>query len=664
MNQKVLYALLAVLCWLSPLSTVAYAADAEDRQDVYTLGEVVVYGKEAGVQSTETVHTVTADDIRSSGAKTLDQAIALLPGVNVRVGGEGVPRIDIRGFRTRHVVLLLDGIPINSAFDQQFDPTIIPTENIAEIKLTSGASSVLYGQGGLGGVINIITKKGTSGLHGSLAEESGDHAPYLGRGSISGATDRFSFFLSGSSAKVDGYPLSNGFTPTSEQGSGYRTNSDKSANNLLGTIGFTPNSDLSLGLTFNYVQGSYGKPASAVDSQGVYDPFAGPPKYERIDGYDGYSLQLAGDYAASERLSLRGWAFINRLDQRDNMYDNASFNSFNLAPNSFQEQVSTSVMGVSLQPKYDLGSAGVVALSLATEHDSWKNNGVQTVIPGTVAPLNADKSLDIHSAGIEYSVSPLKSLGLVAGYGHYWQTRTEMKDDDYSLLAGAHYDLFEDTRLKASFKRNIRFPALGDLYDLVKGNPNLATERSYTYEGGVEQKLPMNSSLGVTGFYTVAKNLIQNDQTTGINTNLAEIRFAGAELTAETRCVAGLLLRASYAHLYSEDLSRTGREQQQYTPGDKATLEGRYDFASGFTPYVSFLYVGNQYFYTKNNVTPVQRAKLNDYSLVNLKLSQKVADNRMTLYVGVNNLFDENYETSYGFPQAGRFIYGGVEFRM
>jgi outer membrane receptor protein involved in Fe transport len=162
----------------------------------------------------------------------------------------------------------------------------------------------------------------------------------------------------------------------------------------------------------------------------------------------------------------------------------------------------------------------------------------------------------------------------------------------------------------------------------------------------------------------MAKNLIQNDQAIAKNTNLAEVRFTGFELSAATKCVKSLLLRTSYAYLNSEDRSRAGRDRQQYTPGSKASLEGRYDFDSGFSPYVSVLYVGNQYFYTKNNVTPVQKAKLNDFTLVNIKLSQRIFDNKVTLSVGVDNLFDENYETSYGLPRAGRFLYGGVEFRM
>jgi len=655
-------ALFMALCSLPPLQCNAAAEEAQPRSDVYTLGEIVVSGQGDGVQATETVHTVTAEDIRARGARTLDQAIALLPGVNVRTGGEGVPRIDIRGFRTRHVVLLLDGIPMNSSFDQQFDPTVIPTENIAEIKLTSGASSVLYGQGGLGGVINIITRKGTSGVQGMMAGEFGDRVPYRGRATVSGATNRLNYFLSGSTSRVDGYPLSDGFRTTSEQGTGYQRNSDKERNSAFGSIAFTPNKDLALGLTFNYSQGSFGKPASAINDP--FDPFASPPKYVRVDDYSEASVQLAVDYQLTDKLSLRGWSFINRHDQHDTQYDNNAFTSFNLVAGSFQEQVTASSLGITLQPRYEMGNAGVLTLSLAAEGDRWENSGTQAIAANTFSPLAANKSIGIYSAGIEYELSPLPGLGLVAGYGHYLQTRDEGNGDDHTLLARASYDISTETRLKASFKRNVRFPSLGDLYDLSKGNPLLTAEHSYSYEGGLEQKLPLNSRFSLTGFYTVAKNLIQNDQDTSKNTNLAEVRFTGLELSAATQFVRGLLLRASYAWLNSEDRSRAGRDQQQYTPGSKATLEGRYDFDCGFSPYASLLYVGDQYFYTKNNITPVQKAPLNDYLLVNVKLSQKLLNNTLTMYIGANNLFDENYETSYGFPQAGRFIYGGLEIRM
>ncbi len=133
----------------------AMAADPENNDEgVYTLGEVVVSARQDVVETAGTVREVTAQDIQDKDARTLDQALQLLPGVEIRAGAGGIPRIDIHGFRSRHVLLLLDGMPLNSTYDGQFDPSIIPTENIAKIKVSYGASSVLYGQGAMGGVIN------------------------------------------------------------------------------------------------------------------------------------------------------------------------------------------------------------------------------------------------------------------------------------------------------------------------------------------------------------------------------------------------------------------------------------------------------------------------------------------------------------------------------
>jgi len=149
-----------ILGWFLAFPVPGFSKAAEEQTEAYTLGEVVVTGEREGVEAVGTVREITAADIQRNGARTLDEALDLLPGIQVRTGNDGVPRVDMRGFRSRHVLLLLDGIPFNSTSDGQFDPTTIPTENIARIKVSYGNHSVLYGEGGLGGVINIITKKG------------------------------------------------------------------------------------------------------------------------------------------------------------------------------------------------------------------------------------------------------------------------------------------------------------------------------------------------------------------------------------------------------------------------------------------------------------------------------------------------------------------------
>jgi len=112
------------------------AQDIKSNQEVYRLGEVIVTDERQGVESVAVVREVTAEEINAKGARTLDEAIALLPGVVVRTGSRGVPRVDIRGFRSRHIVVLLNGVPMNPAFDGQFDPSLIPVENIAKIKVS------------------------------------------------------------------------------------------------------------------------------------------------------------------------------------------------------------------------------------------------------------------------------------------------------------------------------------------------------------------------------------------------------------------------------------------------------------------------------------------------------------------------------------------------
>lgn len=121
--------------WMA-LGVPVYSQTLQNQTGIYTLGEVVVTGERDGVESISTVREITVEDIRNKNARTLNEALELLPGLDIRTGTDGVPRVNLRGFRSRHVLLLIDGIPFNSTFDGQFDPSIIPVENIAKIKVS------------------------------------------------------------------------------------------------------------------------------------------------------------------------------------------------------------------------------------------------------------------------------------------------------------------------------------------------------------------------------------------------------------------------------------------------------------------------------------------------------------------------------------------------
>jgi outer membrane cobalamin receptor len=101
------------------------------------LGEIIVRERQPAVADLSTEHVVDAPEIEWRNDRTLADVLELVPGINVRTGGQGIPRIDIRGLRTRQAKLLVNGVPFNSTFDGQYDPELIPAGEIARVKVTT-----------------------------------------------------------------------------------------------------------------------------------------------------------------------------------------------------------------------------------------------------------------------------------------------------------------------------------------------------------------------------------------------------------------------------------------------------------------------------------------------------------------------------------------------
>jgi outer membrane cobalamin receptor len=639
----------------------AHSKTNEEETGVYTLGEIVVSGKKImGVESVGTVREITEEDIRLKNARTLDEALELLPGLDIRTGTDGVPRVDIRGFRSRHVLLLLDGIPFNSTFDGQFDPSTIPVENIAKIKVSYGNHSVLYGQGGLAGVINVITKKGKKGFHGSAQAELGKKDHYSGKFTFSGAKDKWDFFLSGSASEKDGYPLSDDFESTTLENGGVRENSDRKNKNLMANVGFAPSDKCLLGLVVNHLRGEYGKPPSTLSK--ADDPlFAKNPKYVRVEDFEGLSSQLSVSADLPGPLDMRGWFFINNLDEDETSYDDDNYNTVS-KKNSYTQDTRTGIYGGTLQTGLDLRSLGRVSLGLSAERQEFESKGaIVKKKNNPPEPFDNEWDVEVYSASVEHELLKFRPLGIVLGFGHSWfEKQTGGKENDSHFLVGAHYDFNKDLRIMGSFARKIRFPSIRQLYDVDSGNPDLKAERSYNYELGLEKRLPRDTRIVLTLFRMDVADYIEKIPPNDLFLNNDKYRFQGIEVTAETRLCRRLFLRGGYGFLYTRDRSsQWDRDELQYRPEHKFTLEGKYNFDNGFMIYMNLMYVADQYYYS--NTSPPLKRELNDYGLVSVKIDKALFNDRLKLYLGVDNLLDKDYEESYGFPQAGRTVYGGAK---
>jgi iron complex outermembrane receptor protein len=107
---------------------------------------------------------ITSRDIEDMGATDLDQALESVPGLHVSKNNVGMGSIyEFRGIATKYnpqVLMLVNGIPITNVFwgDRSQLWGGMPLENVARIEVIRGPGSALYGADALSGVINVITK--------------------------------------------------------------------------------------------------------------------------------------------------------------------------------------------------------------------------------------------------------------------------------------------------------------------------------------------------------------------------------------------------------------------------------------------------------------------------------------------------------------------------
>ena len=190
------------------------------------LEEIVV--RTEAVQKTATVNVVTAEDIKNQGAKTVAEALELVPGLLIRKGGKGEAYARIRGFRQREAAVLIDGIPVSAPYDGQLDLSTLPVEAVERIEIVKGPSSLLYGSNAMGGVINIITKKSDGTVHQFFRGEYGtDENLSLGL-RLQGSFGKTRYVFIGQGMDRDSFRLSSDYEEQPNQAEGSRENSDRS----------------------------------------------------------------------------------------------------------------------------------------------------------------------------------------------------------------------------------------------------------------------------------------------------------------------------------------------------------------------------------------------------------------------------------------------------
>jgi outer membrane cobalamin receptor len=159
---------LAMLLLATTIFTPAFAVPARAADPAPSLPDVVVTATRIPTLVVDIPAGVTVIDrqtIEAQGYVTLSDALATVPGLRVSQSGGpgGNASVFMRGTDSNHVLVLRDGMPLNDASDSSgaFNFGIDTLSDIERIEVIRGPMAALYGSGAIGGVINLITRRGT-----------------------------------------------------------------------------------------------------------------------------------------------------------------------------------------------------------------------------------------------------------------------------------------------------------------------------------------------------------------------------------------------------------------------------------------------------------------------------------------------------------------------
>ncbi len=659
---------------------------------VFDLGEIYVTAEQSPAAKEVTVTTeITEEEIKATNSRTVAEALTYIPGVVVSGGRKSQPNIQIRGLDQSRALILIDGVPYYETVYGKLDLNQIPVDNVAKIEVTKGDASVLYGPNTLAGVVNIITKKPTDKPTAEALIEVGEYATSkvsLTHGMKAGI---FNYWLNYAHQESGGWRMSDDFdpklgtitrrpgTPTEEilEDGGFRNNSDFKTDSFWAKVGMEPSGDAEYYLNFHYIAKEKGVPPSTV-GENVFTSRPAFSGFVRIPRYDDWGIDLSGQQKISSELVLKAKLFYhNHVD------DYASYSDA-----TYREKIAVSrykdyLIGGSMTADYRPIQWDIVRLGLQYRGDSHEERD------DSYLPFAEDFSYT-GSVSVENEFNKIKNLAIVAGISYDWFRVTDAERnitdkntgdflnqvnlnkpdtlDEINPMLGATYILSDSTRLFGSVARKVRFPTLSQLYSTKSGNTELTAEKSVNYTLGISQVFGSLVSGELAVFYYDVSDFISRDApgTEGIYRNYAKISLAGFELSSAINPMQDLLLRIGYTYTNGRDRSDNKvTENVTYIPEHKVDIGVNYIVPYILTPVdLTCTYVSESYNQLPTPQRPDQESiKTGDYFIVNARISKSFLKH-YEAYLAVNNIFDSDYESEWGFPGFGRNFYAGIKLKL
>ena len=586
----------------STILTGALAATAATAQQTYDLGTLVLSSSLTPVErgrTGATVEVLDGDDVGARDTSVLGR-LDRLPGVSsISNGGLGnLGTIQIRGLPARYVGVRINGIDVAdpSNTQNQFNFGGLTASGVGRIEVLKGSQSALYGSEAIAGVINITT---------FVPEDLG----FSGQAQVeAGAFSTTSGTISGGYRSERGYvALSYGHVNT--DGISARSSDTEDDGFEQTTVDMTAAYDvtdtLTIGGALHYRDGEIEIDRSRSDQSGI--------NYYTEEGARVFATLQTG--AVTHTLS---YSYFD-IDRDD--------------PNGFTTTFTGERHNIAYLGSAELGAATVLTFGIDHTEEKFTSGAAR---------------------GDEDNTS-LQTELLVAGTDQIDISAALRYDDDSSFggettgRLAAVWRPVEDLAFRAVIGTGYRAPSLYERFGPF-GLATLRPEESRSYELGVEKTFGTLGYAKATLFYNEIDDLIQYAGTS-YNQVPGMTKSKGLELSGEYALTSAISAFGAYTFT---DATTDGARLTR-TPKHDLVVGLQGDFGDRFSAYVDVRRVAD----VKPSSFAPAGNKVGDYTLVGAGVSYDVSPNA-EIYLRVENLTDEDYETAGGYNQPGRAAYVGL----
>ena len=624
-NRVVKLFVLIFAFYLTPLN--AFGAD-KSAGEASVLEDVVVSATRTPTILSKlgsSVTVITSEEIEARQQSQVIDVLRSVPGVDVVQTGPtgGSVSIFMRGTTRGHTLVLIDGVEFRdvSNTDGSAELANLATDNIERIEVVRGPQSVLYGSDAIGGIINIITKKGGKKPTGYVSVEAGSYSTKRGVAGGSFGNDFVTTSLTVSSTETDGFSTAKEEDGNSED-DGYENTSASLKINATPSEILDINFDLHLakseyemdGSSYDVTSGGY-VPTDSLDTQDT-DETTG-----RLEGVfhffeDRWQMAMGGSYTKIER-----------------EYDYEAGNEFDYEG---------TIRKFDMQHTFSINEQNTLVVGMETEDETFDDGSLEKKATNNALYLQEQFAAGDFAAAVGLRYDEHDAFG---------GKTTWRVAPTYTISATG-------TQIKGSVGTGFKAPTLYQLYgpdlDLgfwgyyVVGNKNLNPEKSIGYDIGIEQPLlDKKLVLAVSWFWNDIDDYIDYDLIAGYY-NTDGIQTQGIESTISWYPCDFFDFQLGYTYTDTED--RNG-DRLDRRPLHKGSADLNFYPMADLQINLNAVYVGER---------DDDGEELDAYTLVNLAASYQVCKN-VKVFGRIENLLDEEYEEVAGYGTADLSAYAGVK---